>query len=318
MKPNELLDRIDVWHQRRGLLAFPVGVYLRYREDRGNEYAALLSYYGFFSLFPLLVVLITALGFLLADNEDFRARVLETVLARIPVLGPELQAQVGGLQGNGVALLVAIGFTLWAGLGVVRVAQDAFNTMWGIQIMRRPGFIPKTLRSLGALLVIGLGFVFATVFSGLVSFAFDMPGPARVVGALLSMAVNAAMLLVSFRVLTTSSVSLRGFIPGALGGGVALWLLQLLGGIYVNGVVVGASAIYGTFAGVVGLLVWMALLARVLLYAAEINVVASKRLWPRSFTGRQLTAADDESFREVSSREIRRSPASGESARQNP
>ncbi len=305
MRPDELLDRVDIWQQRHVVLGFPVGVYVRYREDRGYEYAALLSYYGFFSLLPLLIVLVTALGFLLAGDAELQRRVLDTVLARIPVLRSELQS-VGGLRGNGVALFVAIGFTLWAGLGVVRVAQDAFNTMWGVQIMSRPGFIPKTLRSLAALVVIGVGFVLATVFSAAASFAGDVPGAARILGALLSMGVNAVVLLVTFRVLTTSSVSFGTFIPGALAGGGGLWLLQILGGGYISGLVVDARPLYGSFAAVVGLLIWMALLARVLLYAGEVNVVVSKRLWPRSLTGRKLTEADEQSFDEISSREIRR------------
>lgn len=310
MNPDEILDRIDRWQQGHAVLALPVGVYLRYREDRGYEYAALLSYYGFFSLFPLLVVLITALDFLLRDNAELKQQVLDTVLARIPVVGSQLES-VESLEGTGVALVVAIGFTLWAGLGVVKVAQDAFNTMWGVQIMRRPGFFPKLLRSLAALAVIGAGFVVATVFSAAVSFFFDLPGAVRVVGAVLAMGVNFVVVLVMFRVLTASSVPFRAFIPGAVAGAVGLWILQTVGGIYIGGVVAGASALYGGFAAVVGLLMWLALLARVLLNASEVNVVASKHLWARSFTGRQLTEADERSFAEVSNRDIRRPGESG-------
>ena len=116
------------------------------------------------------------------------------------------------------------------------------------------------------------------------------------------------MLLVVFKVLTVSDVGWRSLVPGALAGGAALWVLQLLGGVYVEGVILGASAIYGSFAAAIGLLVWLSLVARVVLLAAEINVVAAKRIWPRSFTGSNLTDADERSFAEVRSRSIRKLP----------
>ena len=299
-------DRLDQWQQGVPVVAFPVGVWLRYREDRGYEYAALLSYYGFFSLFPLLSVVVTVLGIALRDDDELLQRLLDSLFASIPVLGEALETQVDSLEGSGVALVVALGFTLWAGLGVVRVAQDAFNTMWGISVTEWPSFFPKLLRALGSLLIIATAFLATTVISTATSFVFDLPGPAWVAGAVVAIAANMLALLAVYKVLTVSDVGWRDLVPGAVLGGMALWVLQLVGGLYVNSVILGASAVYGTFAGVVGLLVWLSLLARVVLWGAEVNVVAQKRLWPRSFSGRNLTSADEKSFAEVGSRRIRR------------
>jgi uncharacterized BrkB/YihY/UPF0761 family membrane protein len=94
-------------------------------------------------------------------------------------------------------------------------------------------------------------------------------------------------------------------LPGALTGGAALWVLQFIGGVYIEGVILGAEAVYGSFAAAIGLLVWLALVARIVLLTAEINVVAAKHLWPRSFTGLNLTNADERSFAEVGTRSIR-------------
>lgn len=309
-KLEQLGDRaqndLDRWQQRVPVLAFPVSVWLRYREDRCYEYAALLSYYGFFSIFPLLTAGVTIFGFLLKDNPQLRAEVLDTIFARVPVVGEALATQIDGLEGNGFVLVVAIGFALWSGIGVVRAAQNAFNTMWGISIMRWPSFFPKLLRALAAVVVLGGAVVVATTLSAFVTFAFDIPGIERFAGIVVAMLVNAVVLLIIFKVLTVSEVGWRSLIPGAVTGGVALWLLQLLGGIYIESVVLGARAVYGTFAMTIGLLVWLALVARVVLLASEINVVAAKRLWPRSFTGANLTDADERSFEEVRTRSIRK------------
>ena len=175
-------NRFDLWQQRVPVVAFPISVWLRYREDRCYEYAALLSYYGFFSIFPLLTVGVTIIGFLLNDNPTLRDELLDTVFAQIPVIGDALVREIGGLEGSGVVLLVAVGFTLWAGIGVVRVAQDVFNTMWSVSIMRWPSFFPKLLRALGALVIIGGAFLVATIVSAIATFALDLPGVERLAG----------------------------------------------------------------------------------------------------------------------------------------
>ena len=214
-------DRFDLWQQRLPVLAFPISVWLRYREDRCYEYAALLSYYGFFSLFPLLTVGVTIVGFVLSSRPNLRAELLDTIFGRFPVVGEELARQIDGLEGNGLVLIIAVGFTLWAGMGVVRVAQDAFNVMWGVSIMRRPSFFPKLFRALAALLVVGGAFVLATVAAGFATFAFDLPGAERIALVVLTIVINALMLLVAFKVLTAAPVGWRALVAGALAGGVA-------------------------------------------------------------------------------------------------
>lgn len=303
---DRVQNEFDRRQQRVPVLAFPISVWLRYREDRCYEYAPLLSYYGFFSIFPLLTAGVTISGFILADNPELRAELLDTIFARVPVVGEALATEVVGLEGSGIVLIVAIGFTLWSGIGVVRAAQNAFNTMWSISIMQWPSFFWKLLRAVVAVVVLGTAILTATILSVLATFAFDLPGIERFAGVVVAMIVNAGALLIIFKVLTVSEVGWRSLVPGALIGGVGLWLLQLLGGAYIEGVVLGAGDVYGSFAMAMGLLVWLALLARVVLLASEVNVVAAKHLWPRSFTGANLADADQRSFEEVRTRSIRK------------
>ena len=231
---------------------------------------------------------------------------LDSVFSRVPVLGDVLASEVAGLEASGIAMVFALGFTLWAGMGVVRVAQDAFNTMWGVSVVKWPSFFPKLLRGLGSLLIVATAFIASAVVSMATSYVIDLPGPAWFAGALVVIVTNMLAALAVYKVLTVSDVGWRDLLPGAVLGGIALWVLQLIGGLYVSNVILGASAIYGTFASVIGLLVWISLVARVLLLGSEVNVVAHKQLWPRSFNGKYLTSADEKSFAEVGNRRIRR------------
>ncbi len=276
------LGRLDAWQQRRRALAFLVATFVRYREDRGRQFGALLSYYGFVSLFPLLLVLVTVLGIVLDDRADLRAHILDSVYARIPVVGAQLRQGASSLDANGWALAFGLVISIYAGLAVVKHAQDALNLQWSLPWYRRPRFVERNARALGALLVVGLGIVVATVVTGLAAFLPELDGGGRYLGALVAVAMNVTVLTVGFRVLVKGGVAWRALVPGGLLGGVTLWVLQLVGAEYVARVVLDASEVYGTFAVMFGLLAWIALLARVVLLANEVNVVRARRLWPRS------------------------------------
>ena len=302
-------DRVDGWQQRRRGVSFLVATFVRYREDRGRQYGALLSYYGFVSLFPLLVVFVTVLGIVLDDNDDLRGRILDTVYERIPVVGAQLRENTTGLPSSGLPLLIAVLVSLWAGLAVVRQAQDALNLQWGVPRFRRPGLLERSARAIGALMVVGVGILIATAATNLAAFLPDLAGPVRVLGALLAVLVNVVVLTTSFRVLIRAKIAWHNLLPGGIAGGIALWFLQLVGGEYVSRVIIDASDVYGAFAVMFGLLVWIALLARTTLLASEVNVVRTKRLWPRSVLGVETTDADRRALEENIAREtLQRDP----------
>ena len=256
-----VLARVDGWQQKRRGPAFVVAVFMRYWEDRGRQFGALLSYYGFISLFPLLLVLVTVLGIVLDDNADLRNRILDTVYARIPVVGAQLRESTTGLNSSGVVLLVGVFLSLYAGLAVVKHAQDALNLQWGVPRFRKPGLVARNVRAFGALAVVGAGILLATAATTLAAFLPHVAGPGRLLGALLAILVNIVVLTASYRVLIRSRVGWGALIIGGVVGGVALWALQLLGGEYVARVILDASDVYGAFAVMFGLLVWIALLA---------------------------------------------------------
>jgi uncharacterized BrkB/YihY/UPF0761 family membrane protein len=138
------------------------------------------------------------------------------------------------------------------------------------------------LRGTVTLVVLGAGIVAATIATGLAAFLPDLAGSTRVLGALIAMVANALFLVATYAILSEPKLRLRTFLPGAAVGGVLLWFLQVVGGTYVNRVVANASDVYGAFAGVFGLLIWIALIARVVLLSGELNVVLSRHAWPRT------------------------------------
>ncbi len=135
MAPRSLagfVDRLDAWQQKRRAPGFAVAVGLKYREDRGRQYAALLSYYGFISMFPLLLLFVWILGVFLKDSPSLREKILDSIIARLPVLGAQITRDADSLHLNGFTVVVGVVTLLWAGLKVVRTTQDAFNEQWGV------------------------------------------------------------------------------------------------------------------------------------------------------------------------------------------
>jgi uncharacterized BrkB/YihY/UPF0761 family membrane protein len=116
---KRLVQAVDDVQQRHRWLAFPVAVVKKYGEDQAGQRAALLAYYGFFSLFPLLLVAVTVIGFVLQGHADLGQRVVDSAVAQFPVVGDEISGTVSQsrLRGSGAALVVGLALTLWGGLG---------------------------------------------------------------------------------------------------------------------------------------------------------------------------------------------------------
>jgi membrane protein len=276
-----LREKLDVLQQRHVALAFPYAVHKRFTEDRGKHFAALISYYGFCSLFPLLLAFVSLLGVVLRGRPDLQADILDSALGRFPVLGTDLASE-GALSGSGWALALGLAAAIWAGLGVVYAAQDALDTMWDVPLVKRPNFLIKRLRALAMLGVVGAGTVAGSAVAGIATQLDDLAVVHRVATTVGTAVINSASLLLGYRLLTVARQQWRVLLPGSIVGGVALVVVQVLGTWYLNTVVGGASDTYGTFSLVIGLLTWLALQARIVLYAAVVNVVLAKRLWPRT------------------------------------
>jgi inner membrane protein YhjD len=299
LAPLHALDRLQ--RRRRGL-AFPLAVLKKLSDDHGANLAALIAYYGFFSLFPLLLVLVTGLGYVLRGNPDLYDRIVKGALGQFPVIGRDIK--VHALDGRATALAVGIVGALWAGLGITLAGQRAMDQVWDIPKRERSDWFMSRVRGLLILVVLGTLNVAITTAVGLLVGGLGGVG-LRVAGFALFALLDVVLFWAVFRLLTSEEVPTRDMLVGIVVAAVGWALLQTLGGIYVNHVVRRASPTYGFFAIVIGLLSWLYLGAQLLLLAAETNVVRVRRLWPRSLFD-PATAADMKALRAVARVEERR------------
>jgi len=304
MSAQPVRDAIDRWQQARPLTAVPVAVGKKFADDGASRLAALIAYWSFFSIFPLLLAFASILGFLLEDNPDFQKDVLDSTVAQIPVIGAQLSRDVTSLKGNGLALAIGIVGAVWAGLGVTLAIGNALDVLWAVRRVDRPDYVHKRLRGVAILVVIGAANVLTTVVVTLARNGTIQPPVAGVASFVGSAAIDFAVFVTAFRVLTAASVTTRQVLPGAVLATIGWLGLQTLGGLYVEHVVARSNETYGVFAAVIGLLSWLWLAAQLSLVAAEVNVVLAQRLWPRSVFG-GLTAADERAMSRAAEAEQR-------------
>lgn len=291
------LNRVDRFQQRHTMFGFPYAVMKKFGEDQAGNLAAIIGYYAFLSIFPLLLVFTSIIGFVLQGNSKLQHSIEHGVLSQFPIIGQQASHQ---LQGSGVALAIGLVGALWGGLGVANTAQSAFNSVWEIPMVARPGFFPRLLRSLLLIAIIGSGLVLATGISalsaGASAYGVTLGTALRVIGGLVSFAVDIVVFTIAFRALTSKDIGVRAVLPGATIAAASWQILQLLGGYFVAHQIKGASHTYGTFAVVIGLLAWFHIQAQVTLYAAEVNVVRAYRLWPRAMVDPPKTDADRRAY----------------------
>ena len=277
---NALIDRIDAWQQRHRWPAFTFAVIKKYGQDESGYQAALLTYYGFLSLFPLLLVLTTIAGALATNHPAQQQDIIRSVTNYFPVLGGQLSNHVHTLHKNGLALVVGIVFTIYGARGVADAFRRSVQNIWQVPKAQRPGFPRTILNSVAIILVGGFGFAAASILTGLAATAGH--GPAF---RLLSLAVNLFILFWLFifllNVCLPRHVPIRDTTSGALAAAIGLVILQALGGYLLKTELKRLDALYSYFAVALGLLFWIYLQAQLMHYAITVAAVRAQHLWPR-------------------------------------
>ncbi len=296
---SRLTRRFDDYQQAHRWLALPMAVVKKSSDDQGGHLAALVAWFGFFSLFPLLLVFATILGYVLSGDPSARASVEHSVINQFPAVGSSLH--LDRISGSAVALVIGVLTALYAGLGVTNAAQTALDTVWAVPFKHRANFVKSRLRGLGLLAFLGAMFIVSTIASGAVSAGFG-GAVAKIAGYLVSLIVNYGLFFAAYRFMTDSNIPSADLRSGSVFAAVLWTILQSVGGLYLKH---AAGGSYGAFAVVIPLLIWLRLGAQVFLYGAEINVVVSRRLWPRSFFGPPEAPADKRALRALAKVEER-------------
>jgi YihY family inner membrane protein len=300
-----MISRADAYQRRHRWAGLPVAVLYKFADDQGTYLAAQITYYGFVALFPLLLLLATILGYALHGNQHLQQQVLDSALAQFPVIGDQITANIRSFHGSVPGLVIGIVGCVYGGLGIVQAAQTMLNKVWGVPRNRRPNPVKARLRSLLLLAFGGASVIVTTVLSALGAaadaYGSSVGGGVRVLVTAAAVALNVTLFIVAFKVLTARHLTIRQIRAGAVAAAVTWQALQLTGALLLGHKIKGATATYGLFALVLGLLAWIYLGAVTTVICAEFNAVRAGQLWPRALLApfadsAELTPADRRAY----------------------
>ena len=279
MWPVNLVERADGLQRRRRVLGFPIAVIYKYFDDFGGYLAALITYYAFVSLVPLLLLATTILSIVLSTRPDLQERIIDSALTQIPVVGAQLEnpkALSGGPAGVAIGLVVA----LYGGLGVGNAVQYAINNIWTIPRNSRPNPFTSRLRSLALVLTAGVAILATTTLSTYGAIQSGWWG--RGLPVVIALVANTLIINGVYRFGLSRMLPTGHHLPGAVLAAVLLQVVQTFGVVYIGRVVQRASVTNGVIGFVLGLIAFLYLVAVIFVLCAEVNVVRVRRLFPRA------------------------------------
>jgi YihY family inner membrane protein len=297
MNPVErVIRRVDTAQQERRVSAFIFGVIKKYGDDNGGALASNLAHSAFVTVFPLLMILVTVLVAVASGAPSLRHAVLHAVAKQFPFVGQTLVGNIHKLQRSSTtSLVVGLLLVMWGAAGLAQAGLFTMAQVWNLPGPARPGYVPRLGRAVLFLAVLGVGVVGGTFLTGLVTYGHNKVIAVALVRVLASLVlaslVNIGLYLACFRILTPKGVATRSLVPGAVAGGLAWTALQAAAALIVHHYLHTAS-VYGIFATVLVLYAWIYLGVQITVYAAEVNVVMTRRLWPRAIVQPPLTEAD--------------------------
>ena len=294
-------DRLDGFQQAHPALGFPVAVVYKAFDDRAPYLAALVTYYAFVSLFPLLLLFVSVMGFILQTDPHLRQSVVNSAIGDLPGIGTVLRQNIQNFKGSGVAIAAGVVGLAYGGLGAMQASQYAFNHIYAVPRYEQPNPVRSRIRSLRLLMLLGTAIIISTAINIGISNADTVSRQLgtglTIAGYGLDLVINVMLFSVAYRVLTALDLRLRDVLVGGLITGAGWQSLQTFGSRYVVHEARHGGALYGVFGVVLATVAWLYLVALVVMLSAEINVVRQRHLWPRSlkapFTDRmEPTRAD--------------------------
>lgn len=294
---DNTLTRINSFQQDHAVIGLPYAIIKRFSEQKAGYQAALITYYGFLSLFPLLLVAASIVGLLVQNNHELETKIMATISTYFPVIGEQLTENIHASSASGWPLVIGMIIALYGARGGMDAFRSAINHVWGISSSKQPGFPESLFTSIAMIIVGGIGLYSAALLStytaGLGSSLFFK---------LLSLIVSIGLLLPTFYFLFTAALGLHAAnhtdrMLMAATSTVGIVTVQGIGGYLVTSQLNKLSPLYGTFALVLGLLFWIYLQAVIVMYCAETRVVRKYKLWPRSLVGKLITEGDRQAAR---------------------
>jgi membrane protein len=289
-----LVNRVIAWADRlqreHGVLGFPYAVVKKYGDDEGGRQAALITYYGFLSIFPLLLLGVAVLSRVLVDHPDLRRRLIAEIVP--PALRPTIEHSLTTLPTSTIPFIIGLIGLLFAGTGVVFSAYQTLNHVAAVRHRRRASYFSRYVRVFAVLAMLMLGALAVGTLTVVATALPGQPAVQRAAAVLGSALVVFTVLLSGAKVLLARPAPVRALWPGAAVGAVAVTAVLTVGTPLLARLVAKAGPVYGSFATVAGIFALLYLVGQALVYAAEVAAVRYARLWPRALDLNRPTAAD--------------------------
>jgi membrane protein len=228
----QLKGKFDHYQRRKSWLGFPLAVFRKFSQDKAGYLAALVSYFGFFSVFPLMLAFMSVLGFVVPDPDNQR-EFSDAAADELPVVGSTISQTAGEIDGSVLVIVLGLVVALWAGLRIVDAMQNAMNEVWNLPRVERPKLLERRLRGLLMLALIGAMLLATVAVSNVAVYVDVIPGGGKVTIMGLSIAVSVLLYLLSFQLLTDIRLPWKDLLPGAIFGGVCWWALQTFGSVFI-------------------------------------------------------------------------------------
>ncbi|MGB4967744.1 MAG: YihY/virulence factor BrkB family protein [Candidatus Saccharimonadales bacterium] len=298
-KSGNIFEPLQSWfdgfQQRHKSVGFPYAVIKKYSDDEAGYQAALITYYGFLSLFPLLIVATAVIQTVSQKNFSLRDQFIQSVNSYFPAIGSSLTESINTPSKSGLTLFAGLLIMFYGARGITQAIQHALNHLWAVPRHKRTGFPKAPLRSLAMIVFGGIGLVIAASFNGWAASA----GHDIASRFVLWLSGFTVLFLVLWGIFTFgSSARKRPFsnIPGAFLAALGLLTLQVMGSYLITRQLHSFKGLNAQFAIVLVLMFWMYLQAQLVMYAIEFNSVRTLKLWPRSVNNKPPTAADRKAY----------------------
>ena len=289
-----LVNRIIAWGDRlqrkHGVLGFPYAVVKKYGDDGGGRQAALITYYGFLSIFPLLLLGVAVLSRVLEDHPDLRQRLVDAIVPQ--ALRSTVEHSLVTLPMSTIPFVVGLVGLLLSATGVVFSAYQTLNHVAAVRFRLRAGFFSRYVRVFAVLVMLLAGALATGALTVVATALPGQPGLQRAAAVLGTALVVFAVLLLGAKMLLARPAPVRALWPGAIIGAAAVTVVLNAGAPLLARLVTKAGPVYGSFATVAGMFALLYLVGQALVYAAEIAAVRYARLWPRALDVNRPTAAD--------------------------
>ena len=257
--------KVTAVRRRSGFVDVVVETLDGFRRHLTGRNGAVLTYYGFLTLFPLFLAARTILGFVLESRPEWRDDLVGSAVEQVPFIGDQLG---GSITGNWWALIIGLGAALWGSMKAFVGLQIAYDDAWEIRLDDRASFVTQRIRALIGLAVIGGSQIATVALASLVGQA-SLPRLGQILLILGGFAINVGVAASMYRFLTSADPTWAMVWPGAIFTGALYTVIQMFGTKLTTEL--AKDDTYGEIGSVLALLSWLSLHAIINLFGAEIN-----------------------------------------------